>query len=103
MAALALSDQRTAPRDEVYFRTHATRDDGDRLPLLLVNFSAMGLMARCEADVAPGDRLRLDLPVVGAINAEVRWALGGRIGCELDRMIALADYYDLLAVLVKGK
>ena len=26
-----------------------------------------------------------------------------KIGCELDRMIALADYYDLLAVLVKGK
>src|SRR3546814_9838042 len=58
----------------------------------------MGLMARCDAGYAVGDRLRITLPVVGVVVAEIRWSLGGRIGCQLDRPIALSDYYDLLAV-----
>ncbi|OQW45686.1 MAG: pilus assembly protein PilZ [Proteobacteria bacterium SG_bin6] len=101
--ALAFHDQRGAPRDEVFHRTRATRADGATIVLLIVNLSAMGLMARCESDLAPGERLSLTLPVVGTLTAEVRWALGGRIGCELDRMIPLAAYYDLLAVLLKGR
>lgn len=101
--ALAYREQRGAPRDEVYYRTRATRADGASIALLIVNLSAMGLMARCDTDLAAGERLRVTLPGVGTLTAEVRWALGGRIGCELDRMIPLADYYELLAVLLKGR
>jgi len=32
----------------------------------------------------------------------VRWSLGGRIGCELDRPIGMAEYYELLAALLKN-
>ena len=35
-------------------------------------------------------------------TAEVRWALGGRIGCQFDQAIDLASYYELLSVLVKN-
>jgi len=101
--ALAYEDQRGAPRDEVYHRARATRADGSPLALLIVNLSAMGLMARCDFDLPIGERLKVTLPVVGPVLAEVRWSLGGRIGCELDRTIALADYYDLLAVMAKGR
>lgn len=101
--ALAYQDQRAAPRDEVFYRARASRADGSPLALLIVNLSAMGLMARCDSDLPAGERLRVMLPVVGVVVAEIRWSLGGRIGCELDRTIALADYYELLAVLAKGR
>lgn len=101
-AAMAVADNRVEHREEVHHRTRATGPDGRAHSLLLVNISARGLMARCEAPFAVGDRLRVQLPVLGSVDAEIRWALGGRIGCQLDAIIPLADYYALLAVMVRG-
>lgn len=102
-AALAYNDRRDVPRDEVDYRARATGADGKPVGLLVVNLSAQGLMARTPRDHAVGERLTITLPVVGTIIAEVRWSLGGRIGCELTRAIELADYYELLAAMVKGR
>ena len=101
--AFAAKEQRQAAREEVFYRTRGTSAAGVPLALLVVNISAMGLMARCDGSFAPGDRIKVLLPVIGITDAEVRWALGGRIGCELDQPIALHDYYALLAALVKGR
>ena len=97
------SDLRQLPRDEVHYRARAFGPDAKPLQLLIVNLSAMGLMARCDTGYQPGDRLRVQLPVVGTVAAEIRWSLGGRIGCELDTAIGLADYYELLAALTKQR
>ena len=94
------SDQRETPRDEVHYRTRGTLADGRSLQLLIVNMSARGLMARCEASLTEGDAVRVRLPVVGTVSAHVRWALGGRFGCELDQVIPLADYMLVLATMV---
>ena len=102
MGGLALADSRNAPRDEVHYRARAAGLDGKPLSLLIVNMSALGLMARCDTEYAVGEKLRVTLPVIGSIMAEIRWSLGGRIGCELDRPIELADYYEVLAALIKG-
>lgn len=96
-------DERGTPRDEVHFRTRAFGPDARQVNLLIVNMSALGLMARCDVPYAVGDRLTVTLPVVGVVVAEIRWLLGGRIGCELDRAIDLANYYELLAVLLRGR
>jgi hypothetical protein len=101
--ALALDEKRDLPRDEVHYRARAFGSDAQPVSLLIVNLSAQGLMARTDRDRPVGERLHITLPVVGVITAEVRWSLGGRIGCELDRPIVLADYYELLAALVKGR
>lgn len=101
--ARALIDERSVPRDEVHYRTRAVAADGRSIPVLIVNISACGLMMRCETDHAVGERLKVALPVVGTVNADVRWSLGGRTGCELDAMIALAPYYELLTAMVKGR
>ena len=95
-------DNRALARDEVHYRARACGPDGKTLSLLIVNISAQGLMARAESAYAIGDRLRITLPVVGTVVTEIRWSLGGRMGCELDHPIDLADYYDLLAVLVRA-
>lgn len=90
---------RSEPRDEVHHRARAIGPDGRPLDLLVVNISAGGLMARCDGGCAVGDAIRVHLPVTGAVAAEIRWSLGGRIGCQLDRAIPLATYYALLAAL----
>ncbi|QNA83870.1 PilZ domain-containing protein [Sphingomonas sp. So64.6b] len=99
----AIADNRDVSRDEVHYRARAYGPDARPLSLLIVNISALGLMARCDMDIAEGSRLRVTLPIVGVVAAEIRWCLGGRMGCELDRAIDLADYYELLAVLIKGR
>ena len=101
--ALAISvDNRAIPRDEVHYRARAVGPDAKPLSLLIVNMSALGLMARVDIDCAVGDQLKVSLPVVGTIVAEIRWSLGGRIGCELDRPIDQASYYALLAALIRA-
>jgi hypothetical protein len=101
-AALAYSDRRDVPRDEVHYRVRAFGADARPVSILVVNMSAQGLMARVDADRPVGERLHITLPVVGVVVAEVRWSLGGRIGCELDRPIGMADYYELLTALLKN-
>jgi hypothetical protein len=98
----AVRDLRSAPRDEVMHRTHGIDADGNSLKLVLVNISASGLMARCESDVAAGGRLRIQMPMLGEVGATVRWSLGGRIGCEFERTIPLADYYSVLSVMIRN-
>lgn len=102
-AARALIDERSVPRDEVHYRTRAVTADGRALSVLIVNISACGLMMRCDVDHAVGERLKVSLPVVGTVIADVRWSLGGRTGCEMGQMIGLAPYYELLAAMVKGR
>ena len=101
MASMAARyEHRQEPRDEVHHRARATDlAAGCPLPMLVVNLSPGGLMARCEVPLAPGDRFRVVLPEAGARVAEVRWALGGRIGCQFDEPIALLDYAHALAAM----
>lgn len=95
-------DDRSEPRDEVLHRTRASRADGTQVELVVVNISARGLMARCGAPIEPGERIRVRLPEIGSVPAEVRWALGGRIGCLLDHIIPFDRYPALLAVMTKA-
>jgi hypothetical protein len=99
--AKAVEENRQEPRDEVHYRTRAVGPDGRPLTMLIVNTSAAGLMARAECDYQVGDRLRVTLPTLGVVSAEIRWSLGGRIGCRLDQPIPLASYYGLLAAMLK--
>ncbi len=94
------AEQRDAEREDVFYRTRCTTADGSVEPAQVVNISASGFMARSEGDFAEGDRITIRLPVVGAVAAEVRWALGGRIGCRFEEMIGLAPYLSLLSELV---
>jgi hypothetical protein len=99
---LAYADDRMADRDEVHHRARGITRDGRTLPLLIVNLSPHGMMARCEAPIEAGETIRLTLPLVGTVIGEVRWALGGRLGCMFPRPIPIAGYYELIALLLKA-
>ena len=100
---LAYAEIRRETREEVHFRARAFGPDAKQLNLLIVNISAHGLMARCEECFEVGDRIRVQLPCAGVTVAEVRWSLGGRIGCQFETALDLASYYELIATMVRGK
>lgn len=100
---LALADWRQEGRDEVHYRAKAFGPDARPLNLLIVNISPHGLMARSEVEYAIGERVRVMLPMIGAVAAEIRWSLGGRLGCQFDQPIDLAAYYELIALMLKSK
>jgi len=96
------ADGRTEPRDEVYFRARATLADRRSFPVLVVNVSPHGLMLRTDAPLAVGEWVTVQLPVIGQVRAGIRWSLGGRMGCQLDRAIPSARYHAVLAVMARG-
>jgi hypothetical protein len=93
------AEPRASVREKVFHRTRATLHDGSTAAMTLVDLSAHGFMARCEAGVARGDGLWLELPLLGLVAAEVRWALGGRFGCRLERAIPAATFAALVAMI----
>jgi hypothetical protein len=44
------------------------------------NLSPCGFMAECAAPVRIGSYVSLDIPGVGAVDAQVRWQIGVRMG-----------------------
>lgn len=100
---LAYSDPRREGREDVYYRARAFGPDAKQLGFIIVNISPHGLMARCDDPLESGDRIRVVLPHAGTVVAEVRWALGGRMGCQFERAIDLASYYELISTMVKAK
>ena len=103
MGNLALADGRREGREEVHYRVRAYGPAAREHNILVVNISAHGLMARCDTPFETGDRLRIQLPVVGVTAAEIRWSLGGRLGAQFDSVIDLAGYYELIAIMVRNR
>jgi len=100
--AVTNKDARGAPRDEVMHRTRGIDPDGAPMKLVIVNISASGLMARCETAPEVGAVIGVQLPILGVMPSTVRWVLGGRIGCEFERAIPMADYYGMLSTLLRS-
>lgn len=94
---LAYANERREVREEVDHRTVATTSDGRTLPVLVVNISPSGLMVRCGQPVDPGAMLTFRLPGLDPLIGEVRWTLGGRVGCQFTRPIPPNTFYATLA------
>jgi hypothetical protein len=94
-------DERSELREAVLYRTRLTGADGSERPATLVNVSPGGFMARCDEDYPAGTCVTAMLPRIGRVAAEVRWALGGRIGCQWHKPLGMGDYHALLQALPK--
>lgn len=97
-ATIAYED-RVEPRDEALHRTRLIVATGDARLVTIVNVSPNGFMARSDGAFAVGDIVAVTLPVAGCFTAEVRWALGGRIGCKLAQEVPPALYQFVLAAM----
>lgn len=93
---LAHANDRREDREQVHHRTVATTAAGASLALLVVNISPNGLMARCDQPVEPDTVVTFRFPGMAAVTAEVRWTLGGRLGCEFAQTIPINSYFAVL-------
>jgi hypothetical protein len=71
------------PRWAVNAETTLDDGSGRQLQARLWNISEGGFMAECEEKLPVGARISIDLPDRGTVRAEVRWALGWRIGAMI--------------------
>lgn len=90
---------RNDQRHDVHHRLRVKTGHTGHHTVTIVNLSVQGFMARSDHDFAIGDRLLVPMPGSGVFEAEVRWSLGGRIGCRLDRAIPIAAFYAMLTIM----
>jgi hypothetical protein len=100
---LGFNELRTDERIPVFYRTRGIGPGDQLMPLVIVNLSAKGLMARCRAELPAEASVQVSLPMIGTRSAKVRWSLGGRIGCEFDKPIEIEAYFEMLTALVHMK
>lgn len=58
------------------------RDDGTKAKVRLVNFSSEGCRIEAASDLRIGERVRIAIPRMGQMSAQVRWALLGSAGAK---------------------
>lgn len=95
-AKLAIIEQRRAARhavDHVAIAEH--RHLGD-IKTHIVNISANGFMTEGEMPLAKGERIIVRFPVVGRIEAHLIWSLGGRSGFQMERVIKLQEFSQMI-------
>ena len=59
------------------------------LQIRMLDLSATGFRAECEARVQPGGSVSLDIPGIGAVEAQVEWQRGDQFGARFYAPIEL--------------
>jgi hypothetical protein len=67
------------PVDET---TKLRPNDWSSLEVRLVDLSAEGFRAECEATMLRGSAIRIELPGIGEVEAQLTWHRGGEIGAR---------------------
>lgn len=97
------SDQRRSERDEVFLRTTLSYGKKIGISGQLVNISPHGCMIRTLEPFTAESMIRVLLPQTGEVAAQVKWALGGRIGCAFETPFSEPDYARLLAAIKSAR
>ncbi len=63
---------------------------GEGAQVRIHNISSTGLLLECEARLAEGDLLNVDLPEAGVTRAKVVWQSGSLNGCRFDEPVSTA-------------
>ena len=58
-------------------------NDGSSAPVRLTDFSDEGCRIEADHDFRIGERLKVDIPRMGRVKAQVRWALPGSAGAKV--------------------
>lgn len=79
MAMARVQEQRRADRVAVRL---VTSHDGGNYPLTLLNLSATGMLLNCPRPLRVGATVQIDLPRIGATQAEIMWNEADEYGCR---------------------
>lgn len=75
-----LFKERRSTRSHVSSKAKLRQQDWCNVEVTIRDVSTLGFMAECSAPVEIGSYVMLDLPGLGAVRAQVRWQLAGRMG-----------------------
>jgi hypothetical protein len=78
--ASGFKSRRTARLEVSDVQANLTPQDLYHVEIKVQNVSAAGFMAECAAPVRIGSCVSLDIPGIGAVEAQVRWQIGLKMG-----------------------
>ncbi|HYJ83425.1 MAG TPA: PilZ domain-containing protein [Allosphingosinicella sp.] len=73
---------RRAERLPVDAETRLRPNSWSSLQIRMLDLSASGFRAQCEARVRPGGSVSLDVPGIGSVDAQVEWQRGDQFGAR---------------------
>jgi len=82
---------RRAERLPLDAETRLRPNSWSSLQIKMLDLSASGFRAECEAKVKPGGSVSLDVPGIGAVDAQVEWQRGDQFGARFFAPIELGD------------
>lgn len=74
--------ERRAERMPLDKSTRLRPNEWSSLEIRMIDLSSCGFRANCEARLRPGSCVSLDIPGVGAIDAQVEWQRGDMLGAR---------------------
>ena len=89
-------EKRRTERDAVSIKASLHEPGKDGHEIIVGNLSPFGFMAVSPKSYREGTLVRLDLPLIGEVNAKVVWSLSDRIGAEFIRPFDARGYRQLL-------
>lgn len=87
--ASVASKRRSARRNAPLIVRGTTRS-GDAIELLIHNISESGILIESETPLAIDERIEIDLPHAGPVQARTVWKSGELFGCQFDAPISPA-------------
>ena len=90
------ANRRRSARSDVTADTLMTDREGRLSGLRLLNLSAEGFMGLADVDLCEREPIRVDMPAIGWVRADIVWVLGGKIGAAFRTAL---PPHDLRAVL----
>lgn len=89
-------EKRRAERDAVSIKAELHESGKEGHEVLIGNLSPFGFMAISPESYREGTLVRLELPMIGAVNAKIVWSLSDRIGAEFIRPFDARGYRELV-------
>jgi len=103
--SLGQAQRRVVSRDSLSYQTSIERPRGTQpIEVEIVDLSIWGFQARCGfARFDRGEPVRLNLPLIGLQDAQVRWSLRGCFGAQFHQPVDARAYLDVLAVVAPSR
>jgi len=97
-AQLSDADRRRATREDVALDIVMANREGETFAARLLNLSTDGFMAETEAPLCERAPIRVDVPTIGWVRADIVWVLGDRIGASFREPLAPHAFATFVSV-----
>lgn len=84
------SSQRRQPRRALQLETSGVLPSGLEANVTIHNISAAGLLLETQLPLLEGERLAIDLPETGQVEAQIVWVSGKLYGCAFEEALGQA-------------